>query len=284
MLRFWMRRLVPLLALLTPTVATAGSPSSPSAQCEAAIDNAEKASHLPRRLLGAIAEVESGRLDDAGKLRPWPWTINAAAAGQFFATKQEAIDAVRVLQAQGVQSIDVGCMQVNLMQHPDAFASLDEGFDPAANTVYAARFLRALYSMSRSWSQATGAYHSQTPAIGADYEQRVMARWQHVEPPFGVGSVQPGYLDLSSSFQNYRGLAYQIPGWSIDSVLNYRALDGELALRRSEIGPRASGHKLRSTAPYFVVKAKRPSKIALQNYSSVRFTESPRRMMARAAR
>src|SRR5215472_12112285 len=270
-----MRRLVPLLALLTPTVATAGPPSSPDAQCEAAIDSAEKSSHLPRRLLGAIAEVESGRPDDAGKVRPWPWTINAAASGQFFATKQEAIDAVRVLQAQGVQSIDVGCMQVNLMHHPDAFASLDEAFDPTANTLYAARFLRSLYAMSRSWSQATGAYHSQTPAIGADYEQRVIARWQHVEPPFGVGSIRTGYLDLSSSLHDYRGLAYQIPGWSIDSMLNYRALDGVLALRKSETGPRARGHKLRGSAPYFLAKARRPSQIALQNYLSVRFAEKP---------
>src|SRR5215469_895332 len=66
-----MRRLVPLLALLTPTVATAGPPSSPTAQCEAATDSAEKLAHLPRRLLGAIAEVESGHPDDAGKGGRW---------------------------------------------------------------------------------------------------------------------------------------------------------------------------------------------------------------------
>ena len=106
---------------------------------------------MPARLLGAIAEVESGRLDERGNLRPWPWTINAEGRGQFFASKQQAIDAVRTLQLQGVRSIDVGCMQVNLMHHPSAFASLDEAFDPTANAQYAARFLNTLYGMSQSW-------------------------------------------------------------------------------------------------------------------------------------
>jgi hypothetical protein len=58
-------------------------------------------------------------------MRPWPWAIDADGVGQFFATKAQAVAAVAALQAQGVHSIDVGCMQVNLMHHPDAFTSLD---------------------------------------------------------------------------------------------------------------------------------------------------------------
>ena len=85
------------------------------------------------QLSSSQAEVESGRANDKGVIRPWPWTINAEGRGQFFATKLEAIAAVRALQASGVRSIDVGCMQVNLMYHPNAFASLDEAFDAPAN-------------------------------------------------------------------------------------------------------------------------------------------------------
>ena len=155
-----------------PTVAVAGPPPpSPSAQCDAAIVGAERAMNLPHRLLGAIAEVESGRPDDFGNVRPWPWTINVEGRGEFFASKQQAVEAVRALQAQGVRSIDVGCMQVNLMHHPNAFASLEAAFDPTVNALYAARFLNTLYGISGSWVQATAAYHSQTPAIGADYQQ-----------------------------------------------------------------------------------------------------------------
>ena len=198
-----MRRLLQVLVLVAPTAAVASPPPSPSLLCDAAIVGAERSAHLPLRLLGAIAEVESGRLDDAGNVRPWPWTINAEGRGQFFASKQQAIDAVRALQAQGVHSIDVGCMQVNLMFHPNAFASLDEAFNPAANAFYAARFLNTLYGMSGSWVQATAAYHSQTPAIGADYEQRVMARWQHRGPAFGAPVTQTAYRDFSPKAQVY---------------------------------------------------------------------------------
>jgi Transglycosylase SLT domain len=193
-----MRRLIQLLLLTFPTVAAAGSPQpSPSLLCETAIVGAERSIRLPSKLLGAIADVESGRPDGKGTVRPWPWTINAEGSGQFFATEQQAIDAVRSLQARGVRSIDVGCMQVNLMYHPSAFASLDEAFDPTANALYAARFLNTLYGVSGSWVQATAAYHSQTPAIGADYQQRVMARWQHRGPILGVPVMQTAYRDFT---------------------------------------------------------------------------------------
>jgi hypothetical protein len=184
-----MRRVIPiLLALLAnaslahaspPKSLTLTPPINPSVYCDTAIVNAERTIRLPARLLGAIGDVESGRPDDKGIVRPWPWTINAEGRGQFFATKQDAIAAVRALQLSGVRSIDVGCMQVNLMYHPNAFASLDEAFDPPANALYAARFLNSLYGASQSWVQATAAYHSETPAIGADYQRRVASRWQN---------------------------------------------------------------------------------------------------------
>jgi hypothetical protein len=176
-----MRRVTPLfvLAFLTAAVAKAAPPTpDPFAWCETAITGAETAVRLPPRLLGAIADVESGRPDASGTIRPWPWTIDAEGRGQFFATKAEAIAAVLALQASGVRSIDVGCMQVNLMHHPNAFGSLDAAFDPTTNALYAARFLNSLYGVSGSWVQATAAYHSETPAIGADYQRRVMARLQ----------------------------------------------------------------------------------------------------------
>jgi hypothetical protein len=199
-----MRRAFLLLILHLPGVAFASPPTSPSAGCEAAIAGAERTARLPVRLLGAIAEVESGRPDRAGRLRPWPWTINAEGRGQFFVSKREAIAAVQALQLQGVRSIDVGCMQVNLMHHPNAFATLDEAFDPVANTEYAARFLNTLYGISGSWLQATAAYHSQTPAVGADYEERVMARWQHRLPGFGTFLAQTAYRDFKPDSQSYR--------------------------------------------------------------------------------
>ena len=95
------------------------SAARPGTLCRPAIAAAEQASAIPPQLLAAIGRVESGRRDPAsGVMAPWPWTINAEGQGSFFDTKAQAIAAVQALQARGVQSIDVGCMQVNLMHHP----------------------------------------------------------------------------------------------------------------------------------------------------------------------
>ncbi len=152
--------------------------SPPRDACTPDIFAAERQFGVPQKLLQTIGIVESGRVDPAsGRVEPWPWTINVGGVGHFFATKASAIEAVRDLQQTGTHSIDVGCMQINLVQHPDAFASLDEAFDPPANTRYGARFLTALYREIGNWPQAAAAYHSRTQDLGVSYETRVMAIW-----------------------------------------------------------------------------------------------------------
>jgi hypothetical protein len=144
--------------------------------CRTAAAQSEADYDLPPKLLGAIAMVESGRIDPrTGEAEPWPWTANVEGTGYFFPSKQEAITFVTVARSLGVQSIDVGCLQVNLMYHPDAFADLDQAFTPAANAHFAARFLIQLHAKTGSWASAAAAYHSQTPSIGAPYEARVAA-------------------------------------------------------------------------------------------------------------
>ncbi len=172
-----------LLLPLRPCLAEAPEPA-PGVQCQSAIDAAQAASRLPKGLLGAIGMVESGRPDATGAVRPWPWTIDAAGQPAFFASKTEAIAAVQALQARGVASIDIGCMQVNLQHHPHAFASLDEAFDPTLNARYAARFLRELWSETRDWASAAALYHSTTPDLAQAYQERVLAAW-------GVPPVPP---------------------------------------------------------------------------------------------
>lgn len=162
------------------SVAAPSVSGDPAAYCESAVAAAEYSSRLPARLLSAIAVTETGRLDpNTGRFHPWPWTIDAEGVGQFFDTAEQAIAAVKALQARGVQSIDVGCMQINLMHHPDAFASLKDAFNPSLNAAYGAKFLSSLYAASHDWNQAIGAYHSETPALGDAYRVLVMARWQN---------------------------------------------------------------------------------------------------------
>ena len=148
------------------------------AGCEAAGTLAEQRYEVPAGLLLAIGRVESGRRDPGtGRLAAWPWTINAQGRGQLFETREAAQVAVQALQKSGVASIDVGCFQVNLAYHPDAFPHLEDGFDPAANADYAARFLLSLKAKLGSWPAAVAAYHSATPELGGPYRDRVLAGW-----------------------------------------------------------------------------------------------------------
>jgi len=174
------RKVIPALAALlalalSPAAASQPAGLAPGDQCRHAILAAERVAAIPPMLMSAIARVESGRPDGRGNVAPWPWTINAEGAGQYFPTKHAALAAVRALQAQGVRSIDIGCMQVNLHHHPHAFATLEQAFDPATNAAYAARFLNELYATTRDWTRATAFYHSQTPERGEAYQRRVAA-------------------------------------------------------------------------------------------------------------
>ncbi len=154
--------------------------ADPATLCETTAATAEYVNRLPPRLLHAISLTENGRVDPiSGRIRPWPWTINAEGVGRFFATGVQAVAAVKVLQARCVRSIDVGCLQVNLMYHPDAFASLEDAFDPRLNATYAAGFLNVLYAEGGQWAHAIAAYHSQTRRLGAAYRVLVMARWEN---------------------------------------------------------------------------------------------------------
>ncbi|WP_237217901.1 lytic transglycosylase domain-containing protein, partial [Falsiroseomonas oryziterrae] len=136
---------------------------------------------LPPGLLLAIARVESGRplprsgehARPGGGIAPWPHAINAGGESRFPPTREAAIAEVESFRARGVRSVDVGCMQVNLFFHPEAFESLDAAFDPARNVAYAVRFLRELRARTGNWADAIAQYHSATPGRGLSYHARV---------------------------------------------------------------------------------------------------------------
>ena len=167
-----------LFAFALPAAANPMPAQDPGALCRQAILTAERERAVPPALLHAIGRVESGRADPrTGVVNPWPWTINAEGQGRWFTTKNEAILAAQALQARGVRLIDVGCLQVNLHHHPQAFATLDEAFDPLANARYAGLFLSRLFQQRRDWEQAAAGYHSATPERGEAYRLKVMAAW-----------------------------------------------------------------------------------------------------------
>ncbi len=144
--------------------------------CGDAIRAEERRRAYPRDLLLAIALVESGRYEETRGVRmPWPWTVTAGGRGEFFVSRAGAAAAVRDLRAKGIESIDVGCMQVNLYYHAEAFDSVEDALDPAQNVAYAAFFLTDLAVRTGSWLAAVGRYHSGSAENARRYRMRVLA-------------------------------------------------------------------------------------------------------------
>jgi hypothetical protein len=209
-------------ALCTPKVfaqATEPDPVAPITDCRSAASAFERSARLPPGLLLAIGQVESGRLDPmTGRIDPWPWATNHAGEGHYFTSAPEAIAWVASQQASGNRLIDVGCFQVNLQYHPNAFASLAEAFDPAANARYAAAFLNKLHGQSGNWPSAIALYHSADPFEGQRYSSRVMEVWNTggriagISLAGGFRSGNPIVVRLSAMASAVRVV---VPNWTM---------------------------------------------------------------------
>ncbi|WP_425429305.1 lytic transglycosylase domain-containing protein [Citreimonas salinaria] len=126
---------------------------------------------VPPEILKAIVSAESGG---------HPWTTNTEGKGAYHSSKGAALVHVRGEQSHGTESIDIGCAQINLRWHPNAFPSLQAGFDPEENLAYAAGFLADLRRQHSSWRSAVGAYHSPgNPARARAYADGVYSLMSH---------------------------------------------------------------------------------------------------------
>lgn len=177
--------LTALAALLVATLgepaqAAPAAPVTPEAHglCVAATRQAEIDYHLPPHLLAAISLAETGRWSGTHKASfSWPWTVMAEGIGRYLPSKAAAIAEVSRLQARGITNIDVGCMQINLYYHGDAFRDLEHAFDPSANAEYAAAFLADLNESTRAWPKAVAYYHSRDEERGPYYQKKVYDLW-----------------------------------------------------------------------------------------------------------
>lgn len=169
--------LIALAAQFMPRTAQANADSSHI--CAAAVSQAETSHRMPRMLLHAVSLAESGRWNkDRQASIAWPWTVTARGAGKYYPDRAAAIAAIKHLKAEGVSNVDVGCMQINLMYHATAFDTLEQAFDPRANTTYAAQFLKSLRSDAGSWARAVARYHSSNwKGRGQPYWRKVHRLW-----------------------------------------------------------------------------------------------------------
>tara|TARA_B100001559_G_scaffold170525_1_gene142910 strand:+ start:177 stop:836 length:660 start_codon:yes stop_codon:yes gene_type:complete len=154
---------------------------STSDACNHFYHSSEKLKKLPPHLLKAISLKETGRWNSKTKESfAWPWTVTSGAWSHYFTSKENAIRAVKRLQLRNIKNIDVGCMQINLKYHPNAFKSLEEAFDPETNIAYAANFLSNLYKKHKSWHRSIEYYHSSNPKFNIKYRDKVKTIWKRV--------------------------------------------------------------------------------------------------------
>lgn len=165
----------------------------------------EEEENIPKDLLKAISIQESSR--------PWAWTVAVNGKGYFFKTKKEAVDYVQTAM-KVERNIDVGCMQINMIHHRNAFKSLDEAFIPENNIRYAAKFLRSLYEMTNSWECAVERYHSANVEFSKPYKKKVFNIWVLLrDQRLSRINVQTKLQRYKNSFKNhYIKVFYNIIG------------------------------------------------------------------------
>lgn len=158
--------------------------------CDTAALAAASAYGVPVQVMLAITRVETGR-DHDGELQPWPWAVNTAGQSHWFDSHDEAVAFVREAVTSGQSNIDIGCFQLNMYWHGEAFASIEAMFDPEQNADYAARFLVHNHAETGNWVDAVARYHSATPVHAAAYIERVekvLARLEDEGPPHVSGA------------------------------------------------------------------------------------------------
>ena len=141
--------------------------------CIIAAKKYEELYGIPNNLLLSISLTESGRKIKNGEFVSWPWTINRKGKGKFFDSKIAAINYVKNYTKKGKKNIDLGCMQVNYMYHPNAFNNFNEAFDPDKNVKWASLMIRSLYNKFGTWESAVGYYHSYRKSKRKKYSLKV---------------------------------------------------------------------------------------------------------------
>lgn len=168
-------------SLLTATLITL-APAHAMGLVPDAYGRVAAANGIPAALFYAVALAESGKhIAPLRTTRPWPWTLNIQGRGQYYVSRQAAIDAAHEALADGQRSVDIGLMQVNWSYHASALRSVEAAIDPHHNLAVGAAILAQCYRQRGDWWSAVGCYHAPSDADrAAAYRQRVKRLWSRV--------------------------------------------------------------------------------------------------------
>lgn len=162
--------------------------------CDAAAQDAARETGVPVELLLTLTRVETGRGGLNGMPEPWPWTLNMGGDGSWHDSPDAALSVARHAIEGGSRNVDIGCFQINYRWHGHSFPSLEAMMDPRGNALYAAHFLRDLYSEFGNWTEAVGVFHSRNP----EHSTRYLARFHEIraalQPSHGARGRARGYV------------------------------------------------------------------------------------------
>lgn len=124
---------------------------------------------VPPEILYMVAQQESNTKLNIG-FYPWPWTLNIAGKGSYYATRQEAcVAAERAVREKGEKSVDIGLTQQNWgyigKKH---YGSPCDALNPYDNLNNGALELSLCFEKRGDWIEAAGCYHR--PAGGRPAE------------------------------------------------------------------------------------------------------------------
>lgn len=144
-----------------------------------------KSHGLDPNLLYAIALQESRRLSTDNLARPWPWTLNINGSARRFETRQELEEALQDLLNQGIRSIDVGLMQVNLKHHANRVDNPLDLVDPETNIRVAASILKDSLASTSDYILGVGRYHHwKNESVSRAYGTEVVALAERLKAHF----------------------------------------------------------------------------------------------------
>jgi hypothetical protein len=215
-----------------------------SNQCANYFQDLEDKHGIPQNLLRSMSVIETGRWHKTAQLYyTWPWTVNQEGKSYYFSTKDEAINLVKKKLEQGFTNIDIGCMQINLHHHPEAFTNLTEAFDPKINIEYAANFLKRNYRISNDWKKAIALYHSQRSAglLYAEKVTKIHSKYNNQKLHHNFCTSTTGSIISCSNLANY----------SKENLPYLNSNDNNIIM--SNIKPKKSLKRLKSSMmPYYI--------------------------------
>ncbi len=181
--------------------------------CIIASKKYERIYKIPNNLLVSVALTESGRKIKNREFISWPWTINRKGKGKFFKNKDSAINYVKQYVKNGKKNIDLGCMQVNYMYHPNAFENFNDAFDPDKNVAWAAKMLNSLHIKFGSWESAVGYYHSYRKKKREKYSLKVFNTLNSLQRENKFNFIQ--VTEYKENNENYKKLIHKKKSLSI---------------------------------------------------------------------